>query len=82
MVLSLEEILHVEDINYVSGSCAVLLGKTDLAKTFFAKSVKPQVSILLLFIYQIPLIINVFRMPLNCVEICYSGSKQCHWQKL
>lgn len=47
MVLSLEEILHIEDINYVSGSCAVLLGKTDMAKTYFAKSVYPQVSLVL-----------------------------------
>lgn len=43
MVYSLEEILHIEDINYVAGYCAILLDRVDRAKTYFAKSVYPQV---------------------------------------
>ncbi|KAG4079385.1 hypothetical protein HA402_008077 [Bradysia odoriphaga] len=42
MVFSLEEILHIEDINYVAGYCAILLDRVDRAKTYFAKSVHPQ----------------------------------------
>ncbi len=45
MVYSLEEILHIEDINYVAGYCAILLDRVDRAKTYFAKSVHPQVII-------------------------------------
>lgn len=48
MVLSLEEILHIEDINFLSGYSALLLDKTDKAKMFFAKSVNPQVLFVLL----------------------------------
>lgn len=44
MVYSLEEILHIEDINYIAGYCAILLDKVDRAKTYFAKSVNPQVQ--------------------------------------
>lgn len=43
MVMALEDVLHVEDVNYVSGICAVLLDKTDRAKSYFAKSSNPQV---------------------------------------
>lgn len=46
MVYSLEEILHIEDINYVAGYCAILLDRVDRAKTYFAKSVHPQVIFL------------------------------------
>lgn len=46
MVYSLEEILHVENINYVAGYCAILLDRVDRAKTYFAKSVYPQVNYL------------------------------------
>lgn len=46
MVMALEDVLHVEDVNYVSGICAVLLEKTDKAKSFFAKSANPKVCIL------------------------------------
>lgn len=42
MVFALEEILHIEDINYVTGYCAILLDRVDRAKTYFAKSVHPQ----------------------------------------
>lgn len=42
MVFALADILHIEDINYLSGYCALLMGKTDKAKTWFAKSVNPQ----------------------------------------
>lgn len=41
MVLSLEDVQHVEDVNYVSGACAILLDNADRAKTFFTKSVHP-----------------------------------------
>lgn len=43
MVYSLEEILHIEDLNYVAGYCAILLDRVDRAKTYFAKSVHPRV---------------------------------------
>lgn len=43
MVMALEDVLHVEDVNYVSGICAVLLDKTDKAKSYFAKSANPLV---------------------------------------
>lgn len=42
MVLSLQDLVHVEDEFYVAGYCAMLLDQTDRAKTFFAKSVRPQ----------------------------------------
>lgn len=42
MVFSLESLLNIEDNNYLSGSCALLLEKSDRAKTFFAKSLNPQ----------------------------------------
>lgn len=44
MVMALEDVLHVEDVNFVSGMCAVLLDKADRAKSFFAKSANPLVS--------------------------------------
>lgn len=40
-VYALKTISSIEDINFVSGFCALLLGETDRAKTFFAKSVNP-----------------------------------------
>lgn len=43
MVFSLEDIRHIEDINYVAGYCAILLDRSDRAKTYFAKSLNPQV---------------------------------------
>lgn len=42
MVFSLKSVLHVEDVNFLSGYCALLLDMTDKAKTFFAKSASPQ----------------------------------------
>lgn len=40
-MFALESVQHVEDINYLSGYCALLLDKPDKAKTFFAKSANP-----------------------------------------
>lgn len=44
MVMALEDVLHVEDVNYVSGICSLLLDKTDTAKSYFAKSANPKVG--------------------------------------
>lgn len=41
MVFALKSIVYVEDLNYVSGFCALLLNKTDEAKIFFTKSSNP-----------------------------------------
>lgn len=41
MVFALKSVLHVEDINYLSGYCALLLDKVDIAKSLFAKSSNP-----------------------------------------
>lgn len=41
VVFALKSIATIEDINFISGFCALLLGETDRAKTFFAKSVNP-----------------------------------------
>lgn len=40
-VYALKAISSVEDINFISGFCALLLGETDQAKTCFAKSINP-----------------------------------------
>lgn len=40
-VFALKTIASIEDINFLSGFCALLLGETDKAKTLFAKSVNP-----------------------------------------
>lgn len=42
VVFALKSIQHIEDVNYLSGYCALLLDKPDKAKTFFAKSANPQ----------------------------------------
>lgn len=42
MVFSLEEIRYIEDVNLLSGYCAMLLEKIDEAKTFFTESANPQ----------------------------------------
>lgn len=42
MVSALKSISYIEDINFLSGFCAMLLDKSDKAKSFFAKSTKPQ----------------------------------------
>lgn len=41
-VSALKAISSIEDISFLSGFCALLLGETDKAKTFFAKSVDPK----------------------------------------
>lgn len=41
IVFALKSIAYVEDLNYVSGFCALLLNKTDEAKIFFTKSANP-----------------------------------------
>lgn len=38
LVYALKSIAYVEDLNYVSGFCALLLNETDEAKIFFTKS--------------------------------------------
>lgn len=45
MVLSLEHIQYIEDINILTGCCALLLNKIDKAKTFFSKGVRPQFAL-------------------------------------
>lgn len=40
-VYALKAISSIEDINFISGFCALLLGETDKAKTCFAKSINP-----------------------------------------
>lgn len=40
-VYALKNISSIEDIHFISGFCALLLGETDQAKTFFAKSINP-----------------------------------------
>lgn len=47
MVLSLEELMYIEDINLLSGHCAVLLEKYEEAKIFFAKSSRPEEALIL-----------------------------------
>lgn len=42
MVVALEEIQYVEDLNLLSGYCALLLGEVELAKTLFASSSNPK----------------------------------------
>lgn len=41
IVYALKTISSVEDINFISGFCALLLGEIDKAKTCFAKSINP-----------------------------------------
>lgn len=41
IVYALKAISSIEDINFISGFCALLLGETDKAKTCFAKSINP-----------------------------------------
>lgn len=41
MVFALESVSYIEDINYLSGFCAMILDKMDQAKTFFTKSANP-----------------------------------------
>lgn len=41
IVYALKAISSVEDINFISGFCALLLGEIDKAKTCFAKSINP-----------------------------------------
>lgn len=41
LVFALDSISTVEDVNYLSGFCALLLGQTDAAKIFFTKSANP-----------------------------------------
>lgn len=41
-VFALKTISSIEDINFLSGFCALLLGKTDEAKTLLVKSVDPK----------------------------------------
>lgn len=70
MVLALEDVLHVEDVNYMSGTCAVLLDMTDKAKSFFAKSVNPHVNtnlkILNMYIHKCFVFIIIIRTLWNC----------------
>lgn len=40
-VYALKSLSSIEDMNFVSGFCALLLGETDKAKTCFAKSISP-----------------------------------------
>lgn len=40
-VYALKNISSIEDINFISGFCALLLGETDKAKSFLAKSINP-----------------------------------------
>lgn len=40
-VYALKAISSIEDIHFISGFCALLLGETDKAKTCFAKSINP-----------------------------------------
>lgn len=42
MVSALKNVAYIEDVNYLSGFCAMLLDKPDKAKSFFAKSIRPQ----------------------------------------
>lgn len=42
MVMALEDIQYVEDLNLLSGYCAMLLGEIELAKTLFTKSYNPK----------------------------------------
>lgn len=42
MVLALEEIQYVEDINLLSGYCALFLGEIEIAKALFASSSNPK----------------------------------------
>lgn len=42
VVFALKTIASVEDINFLSGFCALLLGESDKAKSFFTKSVNPK----------------------------------------
>lgn len=42
---ALKNISSIEDLNFISGFCALLLGETDKAKTFFAKSISPHMAL-------------------------------------
>lgn len=42
IVFALKTIASIEDINFLSGFCALLLGESDKAKIFFTKSVSPK----------------------------------------
>lgn len=41
MVFALKSVSYLEDVNFLSGFCALLLNKTDEAKIFFTKSANP-----------------------------------------
>lgn len=45
MVMALEDIRNYEDVNLVSGHCAMLLERIDEAKTFFTESANPLESL-------------------------------------
>jgi hypothetical protein len=72
MVFALEEIKQTEDINLLTGYCAMLLNRMDEAKTHFAKSSNPQVRkgltwLLLLFRA------SKIRNFLDCFRILWRG---------
>lgn len=46
-VFSLKTIASIEDISFLSGFCALLLGKTDDAKSLLIKSVNPKEALYL-----------------------------------